>query len=202
VAAGEARFGVGEAGGRGDAEGFEEGKGADPALEVVAALDQHRNSLAGQQQRQQGHQVGLAAGAVVGGQHHQARARRHGHVGGAGVEGTLETEQLVRRFSLDAHGQDDGAQLQVRHAAIHHVAEEGLGLIDGEGFGAFRPAADFLDEGGVGHDGQGDGVGRAASVADAAAQQSRRAAYGSVQRVASPGAWVHAVLICHWGWAR
>ena len=68
---------------------------------------------------------------------------------GAGVEGALKTKQLVAGFGLDAHRQDDGAKLQVGHAAIHHVAEKGFGLFDREGLGAFRPAADFLDEGSV-----------------------------------------------------
>ena len=95
----------------------------------------------------------LAAGAVVGGQHHQARPGGHREAGAAGVEGLLEAEQLVGALSLDAHRQDDRAELEVGHTAVHHVAEEGFGLLHAEGLGAFRPAADLLDEGGVGHGG-------------------------------------------------
>ena len=115
-----------------------------PARLGAHAVQQHALAGARQQQRQQGREHGQLARAVVAGQHD------HGAVAGgqqrqALVRGVQEPAHLLGRLALDAHGQAEGANFQVGHAAVQHLAKQVRGLLTRERLGAARTSADFLD---------------------------------------------------------
>jgi hypothetical protein len=96
---------------------------------LLHAVDQHRHAFARQQQGQQRRQVGQLARAVVAGDEH-----RRDTPGGAAAartscfRGVHEAGDLVHRFALDAHGQQDAAQFEVGHAPVQHGAVEFAGV--------------------------------------------------------------------------
>ncbi len=149
--AGQALAGGSHVSSQRQAQRGEQVKRALPAVEVMAAMNQHRHALAGQQQRHQWHQVGLLARAIEAGQEHAARAVGHQDLRGARLHRPLEGQQFFSAFALDAQAQQDGAELQVGHLAIQDGAEQVFGLLGRHVAGAARAAADFLDEGGVQH---------------------------------------------------
>jgi hypothetical protein len=61
------------------------------------------------------------------------------------VRGVEEAGHLLGRLALDAHGQAEGADLEVGDAAIQHLAEQVGGLGAVERPRALLAAADFLD---------------------------------------------------------
>jgi hypothetical protein len=91
-------------------------------------------------------------------------------LGRARLHGAPEAGQLVRALALDAQGQQDGAQLQRRHRAIQHGAEQGLGLLGTQVAGAACAAADFLDQGGELH-GASVGAGVSPGLSDPGASR-------------------------------
>jgi hypothetical protein len=107
-------------------------------------MHQHRQALARQQQRQQRRQHGQLARPVVAGQHHDGAAGSR-HPVHPCVRGVQKTGHLGGRFTLDAHGQAEGPDLQVTHRAVEHLAEQVGGLVPREGARAILSAADFLD---------------------------------------------------------
>jgi hypothetical protein len=62
--------------------------------------------------------------------------------------GLHETGDLVHRFALDAHGQQDAAQFEVGHAPVQDGAVEFAGVLARHAARAFHAAADLLDEAG------------------------------------------------------
>ena len=131
-------------------QGLEQLERTDAAVEVMPAVDQHRDAFPRQQHRHQRHQVGLLAGAVEGGQDHRARSLGGRDARRAGLHGLDEAQQFVQALALDAHRDEDGAALQIRHGAVEQLSEELARLLARQVAGAARAAADFLDERGVG----------------------------------------------------
>ena len=68
-----------------------------------------------------------------------------GHLVQTGVGGVQKAGHFLGGFALDAHGQAEGANLEVGDGAVQHLAEQIGGLLAGERAGAVFAAADFLD---------------------------------------------------------
>jgi hypothetical protein len=105
---------------------------AGAALLGGAAMHQHAQALARQQQRQQRGQQWQLAGAVVAGQHHQG-ALGCSQAWQPLVDGVQKARHFFGRFALDAHGNAEGAHLQVAGRAVQHLAQQvgGLGAVQG-----------------------------------------------------------------------
>ena len=72
-------------------------------------------------------------------------ARRRAQAKEALAERAVETEQFGQRFGLDAQCDEDGAELELGHAAIEHCAKELVRVLLGQVAGAVGAAADILD---------------------------------------------------------
>ncbi len=107
-------------------------------------MHQHRQALACEQQCEQGGEHRQLAGTVVAGQHHE-RGVAWGQLVQAGVGGIQEAGHFFWRFALDAHGQTEGANLQVGHVAVEHLAKQVGRLLALQCPRAVFAAADFLD---------------------------------------------------------
>jgi hypothetical protein len=129
---------------RGHVERGQHVRGEHAARLARAAMHQHRQPLARQQQRQQRRQHGQLARAVVAGQHDQRAAGGRKQVQPR-VRRIEEAGHLLGRLALDAHGQAETADLQVGHGAVQHLAEQVGRLFARERLGAACATADFLD---------------------------------------------------------
>jgi hypothetical protein len=95
-------------------------------------------------------QVGFLAGAVVTGQDDRAHpAVRQLKAVHALVDGGQEAEHFVAGLALDAQAEQDGAKLEIGHAAVEHRRVEAMRLVRRQVARAVGAAADFLDEWGV-----------------------------------------------------
>ena len=114
---------LGAGAGLGQAHLAEDFGGGHAARVGAHAVHQRRHAFARQQQRQQRRQVGQLARAVVAGDEHRrvfssgAGQRREGALGGV-----HEAGQLLDGFALDAHGKQNAAEFEVRHAVFQHGA--------------------------------------------------------------------------------
>ncbi|MNT18154.1 hypothetical protein D3C72_1533380 [compost metagenome] len=109
------------------------------------AMYQHRQPFARQQQRQQWREGGQAACAVVTGNddgRHRAWRAKACH---AGMHRIPQAAHLFGGFSLDAHGDAEGAYLIVADVAIQNLAKQVSRLCAVQRLGATCAAPDLFD---------------------------------------------------------
>ena len=97
------------------AEPCEQRRARDARVVVRRAVHQHRHALAREQQREQRRQIGQLARAVVAGQHAPPAAPTRAR-DAARAHRIEEAGHLLGRLALDAHGEAEGADLEVGHA--------------------------------------------------------------------------------------
>ena len=118
-------------------------------------MHQHGQALTRQQQRQQRREHRQFACAVVAGDHDDglrlsaSSGTRIGvtvrHFVQPLVRGIQKTRHLLRRLALDAHGQAERANFQIRHRAVEHLPKQVRRLFTRERPRALFAAPDFLD---------------------------------------------------------
>ena len=106
-----------------------------------------------QRKREERQQIGLATGAVIGGNDDRLEPRiRRAQAVQPFVRGPMKAEQFIQRFGLYPHGQQDRAQFQIGHAAVENGAEELIRIRLRQRPCAGLAAANFLDVVGKGHE--------------------------------------------------
>ncbi len=122
--------------------------GAGHAARVPAhAMHQHRHALARQQQRQQRRQVGDPARTVVTRDNHRrVIAGRRDQCGKRRFGGLQETADFLDRLTFYPHGQQNGAQFQIRYPLLQHGRIQQFRVLARQAAGAILAAPNFLDE--------------------------------------------------------
>ena len=143
--------GFGRVSGDGHAQRSQQGKRTFSAVEVMPPEDQRRHPLARQQQGDQGHQIGLLAGTIEGGQQDTAWAVGNEDTGCPRLHRRHKALQFGRALAFDAQTQQDRAEFQIGHLPVEDGAEQRFGLRTVHVASAFAASAYFLDEGGELH---------------------------------------------------